>query len=124
MNELLEALRDLERTAGQAAEFEDPVRVRARNAITNAANAEPSSASSKTLGNHLCDLLREGECLEIERNFECVSGLSVTAVAANGREATIGIGPERTVRKTDRDRFAEKVHQVLSEARGDLSPID
>lgn len=86
-----------------------------------AANASPLPAPSggilKTFGNHLCDLLRDGECLEIERNFWCVSGLSVTAVAANGREATIGIGPEDMVRRTDRDRFAEKVAQVLDEAR-------
>lgn len=77
----------------------------------------------KTLGNHLCDLLREGECLEIERNFECVSGLSVTAVAANGSESTIGIGPEHMVRQTNKDRFAEAVVSVLGEARGELSPI-
>lgn len=37
---LLEALRDLERTAGQAAEFDDPVRARARNAITKAAGQQ------------------------------------------------------------------------------------
>lgn len=93
-----------------------------------ASNADPSPAASgdllKTLGNHLCDLLREGECLEIERNFECVSGLSVTAVAANGRESTIGIGPEASVRRLDRDWFAEKCAQVLSEARGEVWPID
>jgi len=80
--------------------------------------AVTSDALLKTLGNHLFDLLREGECLEIERNFECVSGLSVTAVAANGRESTIGIGPEASVRRSDRDWFAEKCAQVLSEAGG------
>lgn len=92
-------------------------RIEAIAASTERTACSPDGSILKTLGNHLCDLLQEGECLEIELNFECVSGLSVTAVAKSGKESTIGIGPEHMVRQADKDRFAEAVAKVLAEAR-------
>lgn len=71
----------------------------------------------KTLGNHLCDLLQDGETITFSRDFGTVSGLSVTASRGNGASATLGFGGENAARKEDRDKIAELTETVLDQVR-------